>query len=57
MVWILTPDAIADIDRLTLDGAEQFGRAQAIKYEMDLVDRFDALAKHPYMRSMDYNCA
>lgn len=49
MAWILTPDAVADIDHLSVEGTQQFGHAQATRYTLDLIDRFDTLAAHPYL--------
>jgi toxin ParE1/3/4 len=47
--WVLTPDAVEDIDHLCAEGQSLFGRAQAVRYETELVDRFDMLAAHPYI--------
>lgn len=49
MAWILTPDAMDDLDQLAAEGAMQFGAAQSSRYVGELVSRFETLAIHPYM--------
>ena len=47
MAWILTANALADIDRISAEGARQFGFRQSERYELQLVDMLDTLADNP----------
>lgn len=49
MVWILTADAVTDLDQISMEGARRFGANQAAHYEIQLVSTFDLLAANPYM--------
>lgn len=51
MAWILTIDAVVDLDRVAAEGALRFGYAQSEVYEQEIVGTLDALADHPYMAS------
>ena len=49
MTWILTSNAIADLDRISAEGAVQFGFVQSEFYEHKLVEMLDTLAARPYL--------
>jgi toxin ParE1/3/4 len=51
----LTPDAKADLRRIYYHGLKKWGEAQADKYYNDFFDRFEQLAKQPYLyQPVDY---
>ncbi len=51
----LTPDAKSDLWRIYNHGLKKWGEAQADKYYNDFFDRFEQLAKQPYLyQSVDY---
>ena len=49
MVWVLTPEAMEDLDYIAAEGASEFGSLQSTNYVLSFIDRFDMLAIHPYM--------
>ena len=51
MAWILTIDAVADLDRMAAEGALRFGYSQSEVYELEIVAMLDTLAVHPYLTS------
>lgn len=51
MAWILTIDAISDLDRVAAEGALRFGYTQSEVYEQEIVAMLDTLADHPHMAS------
>lgn len=51
MAWILTIDAVRDLDRLAADGAIRFGYVQSERYEQEIVTMLETLAIHPHMAS------
>ena len=49
MAWILTSDAVADLDRISAEGALRWGFERSERYELELADMFDQLAAMPHM--------
>ena len=51
----LTLEAKEDLWRIYKHGLNKWGEAQADKYYNDFFDRFEQLAKHPYLyQNVDY---
>ncbi|NGP18425.1 type II toxin-antitoxin system RelE/ParE family toxin [Devosia aurantiaca] len=48
-MWILTPDALEDLEWIVAEGTRQFGAKQAARYELSLVEAFETLDAHPMM--------
>lgn len=50
-MWLLTRDAIDDLDLIASWGAQTFGYRQSEKYESRIASMFDTLAANPRIAS------
>jgi len=50
-MWLLTGDAVRDLDLMAVWGAQTFGYRQSEAYESRIVRMLDALAANPQMAS------